>query len=52
MGKKKFKDQCDECGQMTLCRGFDGRVLCQKCIDKEMKRKGDLYVQRKSEKIK
>ncbi len=34
--KKQFKDACDKCGKMDFCRGFDGKVLCEKCIKKEM----------------
>ena len=34
--KKQFKDACDKCGKMDYCRGFDGKVLCEKCIKKEM----------------
>ena len=37
--KKQFKDACDRCGKMDYCRGFNGEVLCEKCIQKEMDKK-------------
>ncbi len=33
--KSKFKDACDNCGKMDYCTGFNGKVLCPKCIEKE-----------------
>lgn len=30
-----FKDQCDNCKQMKVCRGYKGKVLCDECIDEE-----------------
>ena len=32
--KNSFKDACDICGQMDYCRGYKGKVLCPKCIEK------------------
>lgn len=32
--KKMFKDQCDICNKFNYCKGFDGLVLCEKCISK------------------
>ena len=31
----KFKDQCDECNNFDYCRGYNGKVLCKSCIEKE-----------------
>lgn len=33
--KKIFKDKCDGCNQMKVCKGFNGLVLCDECIGKE-----------------
>lgn len=33
--KKIFKDKCDGCNQMKVCKGFNGLVLCDECIEKE-----------------
>lgn len=32
MIRKQFKDKCDKCNQMKVCKGFKGLVLCEKCI--------------------
>lgn len=32
---KIFKDKCDGCNQMKVCKGFNGLVLCNECIEKE-----------------
>lgn len=32
MTKKKFKDQCDVCGQFDFCKGSNGLLLCPKCL--------------------
>ena len=32
MIKKKFKDKCDKCNQMKVCKGFKEWVLCENCI--------------------
>lgn len=32
MIEKKFKDRCDDCHQMKICKGYLGRVLCEECI--------------------
>ena len=31
----KFKDQCDGCNNFDYCRGYNGKVLCKSCIEKE-----------------
>lgn len=36
MIRKIFKDKCDGCNKMKVCRGFNGLVLCDKCIEKEL----------------
>lgn len=33
--KKQFKDKCDGCNKMKVCKGFKGLVLCEECIEKE-----------------
>ena len=33
--KKQFKDKCDGCNNMKVCKGFNGLVLCDDCIEKE-----------------
>lgn len=30
----KFKDRCDKCNEFHHCKGYNGKVLCQKCIKK------------------
>lgn len=32
---KKFKDSCDNCHKFDFCRGYNGKVLCGKCIEKD-----------------
>lgn len=39
MIKKKFKDKCDKCNQMKVCKGFKEWVLCEKCIREYNKKK-------------
>mgnify|MGYP000079176661 CR=1 FL=1 len=34
MEKKKYKDKCDECKKFDFCQGYNGKVLCEKCIAK------------------
>lgn len=34
MVKKKFKDKCDECKNFGFCKGYKGRILCEKCLTK------------------
>lgn len=37
-----FKEQCDECGQWTPnCHGYEGQVLCEKCIAKHEEEKNN-----------
>lgn len=33
--KKQFKDACDKCGKMAVCKGHNGKVLCPECIQEE-----------------
>jgi uncharacterized membrane protein len=40
--KTKFKDVCDICGKMDYCAGFNGKVLCSKCTEKEKKKNKDV----------
>lgn len=35
MIRKIFKDRCDGCHQMKVCRGYFGRVLCEECIQNQ-----------------
>ena len=30
MGKKKYKDKCDECKNFGFCKGYKGRIICEK----------------------
>lgn len=39
MEKKQFKDACDECGKMAVCKGHNGKVLCPECIAKQEEQK-------------
>lgn len=39
MGKKEFKDACDECKKMAVCKGYNGKVLCPECIAKQEEQK-------------
>jgi len=34
---KTFKDKCDNCGKMDICKGYNGKVLCPACIKEEEK---------------
>lgn len=38
MLKKQFKDKCDICNKMKVCKGFKGLVLCEECKAKEIKK--------------
>ena len=31
---KRFVDRCDCCGAYKLCKGVNGHLLCDECIDK------------------
>ena len=33
--KRKFKDACDLCNTFDYCIGFNGKVLCKSCINRE-----------------
>ena len=33
--KRLFKDKCDKCDMMKVCKGFNGWVLCEECIKLE-----------------
>jgi len=35
----KFKDQCEECKTWDICHGYEGKVLCEKCIEKHEEEK-------------
>ena len=35
MNNKIYKDKCDCCNTMKVCKGFNGSVLCDECIKKE-----------------
>lgn len=39
--KKEFKDACDECGKMAVCKGYKGKVLCPDCRAKIKEEKTD-----------
>lgn len=30
----KFKDKCDLCNKWDYCKGYDHKVLCPTCIEK------------------
>lgn len=30
----KFKDKCDLCGKFDILKGYNGKCLCPKCIEK------------------
>lgn len=32
LGKKKYKDQCDQCGNFAVLKSFNGKCLCENCI--------------------
>ena len=36
--RKTFKDKCDGCNQMKVCRGYEGKVLCDDCINQNKKK--------------
>lgn len=33
--KKNYKDECDNCHKMRICKGFNKLVLCEECTEKE-----------------
>lgn len=35
MKQKQFKDACDICGQFDYCQGYQGKVCCPHCIEKD-----------------
>ena len=35
MKNKAYKDKCDKCNQMKICKGFNSLVLCEDCRKKE-----------------
>jgi len=35
MKLKQFKDACDICGQFDYCQGYQGKVCCPHCIEKD-----------------
>lgn len=37
MKEHKFKDKCDGCYQMKVCKGYGNKVLCADCINQEKK---------------
>lgn len=32
LDKKKYKDQCDQCGNFAVLKSFNGKCLCENCI--------------------
>ena len=32
LDKKKYKDQCDQCGAFAILKSFNGKCLCENCI--------------------
>ncbi len=34
LDKKKYKDQCDQCGNFAVLKSFNGKCLCENCIKK------------------
>lgn len=51
MNKKKYKDQCDICLEWNYCKGYQGKVLCDSCKQKQQNKPieivGGAYGQRK-----
>lgn len=35
LDKKKYKDQCDQCGAFAILKSFSGKCLCENCLKKE-----------------
>lgn len=35
LDKKKYKDQCDQCGAFAILKSFNGKCLCENCLKKE-----------------
>ena len=33
--RKKYKDKCDNCKKFDYCSGYNNKVLCNECIQKE-----------------
>lgn len=32
---QKYKDKCERCNSFQICKGYNGKVLCSECIEKE-----------------
>ncbi len=37
LDKKKYKDQCDQCGNFAVLKSSNGKCLCESCLKKEAK---------------
>ena len=35
LDKKKYKDQCDQCGNFAVLKSSNGKCLCESCLKKE-----------------
>lgn len=33
---KQYKDKCDNCQKFDYCKGYNGKILCDDCIKKEI----------------
>lgn len=47
---RTFREQCDICSKFDYCKGYNGLVLCEKCLKKEkqQERKSDSYKDNKN----
>lgn len=39
--KQQFKERCDECRKADVLQEFEGKLLCNECIEKELENKED-----------
>ena len=44
MQTKTFKDECDKCKKMKVCKGYKGLVLCDECRKEESDKLPEIIV--------
>lgn len=43
----KYKDKCDKCHQMKICKGYNNKCLCEDCIKKEKSENIEIIIDNK-----
>lgn len=39
--KKQYKERCDECGQADVLQEYEGKLLCNECVEKHIEETGE-----------